>query len=332
MSADDPSTRPAILAALDLGTNNCRLLVAKAGPTNGFRIVESFSRITRLGEGLEASGQLSEAAMARTLAALAECAAILARRPARHRRLIATAACRRAANADRFLARVKDATGLELEIVSAAEEARLAMLGCVPLLDRKRRHALVFDIGGGSTEAIWLERRNGGPPRLIDYLSLPMGVVTLTEAGAAKRDGLLAEARARFGAFESRLGIGARFAKGQAQALGTSGTVTTLGAIHLGLDRYERRRVDGLRLTGLELDEACRRLKAMSPEERAANPCIGPERADLVLAGIGLLEAMRAVWTLPGLRVADRGLREGLLHGLADQARRAHAASEGSGR
>jgi len=315
--------RREILAALDLGTNNCRLLVARP-LGRSFRIIDAFSRIVRLGEGLAQSGRLADAAMDRTLLALEVCADKMARRRVTLARAVATEACRRAANCELFLDRVRAATGIPIEIISTDEEARLVVTGCAPLLDRRTPFAIVFDIGGGSTELVWLRvpRHPRQPPQVLDYVSLPYGVVTLSDryggravTEAIYRD-MLTEVRDALAPFEGRHGIANRVGQDQVQLLGSSGTVTTLAGIHLGLPRYNRALVDGTYLSISEVQSVSRRLIAMDYGERVAHPCIGSERADLVLAGCAILGAIFMLWPLRRVRVADRGLREGILHGL----------------
>ena len=318
-------------AAVDLGTNNCRLLVARPSP-RGFRVVEAFSRICRLGEGLEASGRLSEAAMTRTLEALEACAQRMRRRRVARARAVATAACRAADNCTGFVKRVQERTGLRLEIISSEEEAQLALTGCAPLLSRERSRAIVFDIGGGSTEVTWiaLEAAPGGAAldglEILASASLPLGVVTFAERFGGRRikaetyRAMVAEVRAAFAPFEAAHGLGAAIAAGQVQMLGTSGTVTTLAGVHRGLRRYDRRRIDGCRLGFDDLRATVRRVRAMGYEERIGHPCIGQQRADLVIAGCAILEALCTLWPVGELRVADRGLREGILYHLMNGA------------
>ena len=323
-----PST--ANYAALDLGTNNCRLLVARPAPSGhggGFRVVDAFSRIVRLGEGLEATGELSEAAMARTLDALKVCAAKIAHRRVRAGRSVATEACRRAANCGEFLERVRDEVGIELEIISTAEEARLVVSGCAPLLQPRLPYAVVFDIGGGSTEIVWLRHdrgRNGRPPRpeILGSISLPFGVVTFTERfGGAEVTpviyrAMVDEAEAALAPFEQQHRIRRHIVGRRVQMIGSSGTVTTLAGIHLALPRYIRALVDGSTLTFAQIDKVSRHLAGLDLAGRAASPCVGRERADLVLSGCAILDAICATWPVGQLRVADRGVREGILFDL----------------
>ena len=340
-----------VYAAIDLGTNNCRLLVARPTADGGFRVIDAFSRIVRLGEGLGGSGRLSEAAMARTVEALKICAAKMRRRGVTQLRAVATEACRRAANCDAFLQRVASETGIELEIISNNEEANLAIYGCAPLLDRGISHALVFDIGGGSTELAWMQvpdesHESGGPgaagrcaePVPRGWHSIPIGVVTLTERYGGREvtaqayAAMVAEVAAAVAPFEAEHNLGALVAEGRLQMLGTSGTVTTLCAVDQGLRRYDRARVDGCYLDFETTGSVSRRIAAMSYEERAADPCIGPERADLVIAGCAILEALCDIWPVGRLRVADRGLREGILFTLINGGHSAQARAAGSAR
>ena len=311
--------RPAgpAFAALDLGTNNCRMLVGvPAG--DGFRVVDSFSRIVRLGEGLHHTGRLSAAAMDRALDALHACAVRLARRPVRRLRAVATEACRRAANGTEFLARVRSETGLEIGVISAREEAELALESCAPLLADGGRRALLFDIGGGSTELAWVRLSQDGPV-LIGYDSLPIGVVTLAErwggAGfsAAGFAAMVDDVVARLAPFESIHCIGHEIRDGGVTLLGTSGTVTTLAGVALNLTRYRRPLVDGVALTAADADAALSSLRALGREGLMAHPCVGPDRVDFVLPGCAVFAAIARLWPAPRVLVADRGLREGML-------------------
>ena len=308
-------------AAIDLGTNNCRLLIARPNGRH-FRVIDAFSRIVRLGEGLASRGLLSEEAMSRAVEALKVCAYKISRRGVTHARSVATEACRRAANCTEFLGRVRSETGLDIEIISSAEEALLAFNGCAPLLSARRPRALVFDIGGGSTELGWLRLRSNRPPQIIDTLSIPVGVVNLTETYGSSRiapeiyDSMVADVTGRLRAFAGRNGIDRRVSAGAVQMLGTSGTVTTLAGVHLGLPRYNRSIVDGSYLDFTAISGLSRKLAAMTCDERSAHPCIGPDRADLVVAGCAILEAICSLWPVGSLRVADRGVREGILAGL----------------
>jgi exopolyphosphatase/guanosine-5'-triphosphate,3'-diphosphate pyrophosphatase len=321
-----------LYAALDLGTNNCRLLIARRAP-EGFKVVDAYSRIVRLGEGLAGSGALSDAAMARAIDALRICAEKMKRRGVTRARTIATAACRTAANGEEFIARVRKETGLSLEIVSTEDEARLAVAGCAPLLDSECTSALVFDIGGGSTELIWvrLEKDTADKCRPVigDWVSLPCGVVTLAERhGGVEVPGevyrhMVSEVAERLVPFLDRLQQ-ADTREGAFHLLGTSGTVTTIAGVHLGLERYDRMRVDGIWISPQDVRRVTRSLLEMDYARRAAHPCVGQERADLVLAGCAIFEAISDAWPADRLRVADRGLREGILMSLmdADAARR----------
>jgi len=321
-----------VYAALDLGTNNCRLLIAQPTRPGQFRVVDAFSRIVRLGEGLGASGRLSSDAMDRAVEALRICAAKLKAREIRRARLIATEACRLAANADEFLERARTETGLDITVVTRETEAKLAVSGCASLIDFGCDFALVFDIGGGSSELVWLDlsrRKHTWRHSLSERLeaqgcitawtSLPVGVVTLAERFGGKfvdREmfpAMVEHVTQMLQPFEAEHGLRHRLGRGRTHLLGTSGTVTTIAGVHLGLPRYERNRVDGCWLDIAEVRAVTAGLLDASYEERVAEPCIGKERADLVLAGCAILEAMLQMWPCERLRVADRGLREGIL-------------------
>ena len=311
--------RQATYAALDLGTNNCRLLIAR--PTSdGFRVVDAFSRIVRLGEGLAANRRIGDAAIARAVEALLVCRDKMHARQVVRARLIATEVCRAAENAQAFCARVAEEAGLELEIVDSATEARLAATGCTELFDPEASGVILFDIGGGSSELVRLGRsgpgRRGPPaPEIIGWISLPVGVVTLAE----RYGGDVVSRETYEAMIDEVASFVAKFADAHAcelngfHMLGTSGTVTTIAGVHLRLKRYDRRRVDGCWLSDEQISSVVGELMEMSFDERAANPCIGAERADLVLAGCAILDAIRRAFPCPRLRVADRGLREGML-------------------
>ncbi len=306
-------------AALDLGTNNCRLLIAE--PTgDSFRVVDSFSRIVRLGEGVAGDGRLRPEAMERALGALRICGQKLSHRPIAGARLIATQACRAAENGGDFLHRVREDTGLDLEIVDQRTEAQLAAEGCFPLLDPRTDGAVLFDIGGGSSEIVWIDRRRHRRKGMLRaWVSLPVGVVTLAERyGGTNIDAALFEAmvdavRGEFHRFRAREALREAMRSRAFHFLGTSGTVTTLAGVHLDLPRYNRRLVDGLWMEEVEIERMMVKIRAMDYEERRRNPCIGRERADLVLGGCAVFEAIRREWPCGRLRVADRGLREGIL-------------------
>ncbi|MBO0661411.1 Ppx/GppA phosphatase family protein [Jiella flava] len=315
--------KPQVYAALDLGTNNCRLLIAVPTRPGQFRVIDAFSRIVRLGEGLGRTGSLSRGAMDRATAALTVCAQKIAAREVNRTRLIATEACRAAANGAEFIEEVTARTGLSLEIVSRETEARLAVSGCGSLIDRKARGAVLFDIGGGSSEIALLDLR--GPhtrrlaSRIVAWTSLPVGVVTLAERHGGRNvtpeifERMVTETIALIEDFPNRDKLKDLVGTENFHLLGTSGTVTTLAGVHLNLERYDRRQVDGLWLTADDADALVKTISGWSFEERVANPCIGSDRADLVLAGCAIFEAIRRMWPARALRVADRGLREGLL-------------------
>src|SRR3954452_10134491 len=307
--------------AIDLGTNNCRLLIAR--PTEeGFTVIDAFSRVVRLGEGMATSGKISEAAMDRAVAALGVCADKLRRRRVSLARSVATEACRRAVNGRHFVERVKRETGIALEIISPEEEARLAMLGCHRLLEPGDGPALIFDIGGGSTELVLVDADGIGIPKIKCWWSAAWGVVSLTESeGRNLKDA--AERLAAYGRMKERVRHAfRRFSellppgRDNIRLLGTSGTVTTLASVHLALPSYDRRAVDGLLMPAESMRAINAMLSRMSLEERAQLPCIGSDRADLVVAGCAILEAIMDIWPAETLGVADRGIREGILRSL----------------
>jgi exopolyphosphatase / guanosine-5'-triphosphate,3'-diphosphate pyrophosphatase len=325
-------------AAIDLGTNNCRLLVAKAS-ASGFEVLDAYSRPVRLGEGVVLNGELCGKAIERTLEALGICASKIERHGVTRARHIATEACRRACNGGDFLAQVKAHTGLCFEMIAPSEEARLALASCENLLDPSLPYALLVDIGGGSTEVCWIRivrrEESGGAlvAELIDMTSIPWGVVTLTEAcgrgasrdepvGRACYDAMVERIRDGLRPFCARHGIGGAVARGDVQMIGASGTVTTFSAHHLGLKRYHRATVDGSRIARESILAICNQLASLSVVELTAFPCIGDDRADLALAGGAILEAVCRQWPAPMVRVADRGLREGVLMDLMRQADR----------
>ncbi len=337
-------------AALDLGTNNCRLLVAR--PTRrGFHVIDAFSRIIRLGEGVSNTGALSEAAMSRTFDALKVCATKMARNNVVRARLVATEACRVAENGERFVDRVHRELGLRIEVLTREIEAHLAVCGCAPLIDEQSEHALVFDIGGGSSELVWLDlsrRRSNWRRSLADRLeatsciaawtSLPEGVVTLAERFGGHHvdhdafEKMVNHVQDLLAPFEAHHRFRERTAHGNVHFLGTSGTVTTVAGIQLKLARYDRNRVDGCWLAADDVRGVTYNLLDQTYEERVAQPCIGRDRADLVLAGCAILEALMRTWPAERLRVADRGLREGILTVLMAEDARQRGARRRGGR
>jgi exopolyphosphatase/guanosine-5'-triphosphate,3'-diphosphate pyrophosphatase len=323
----------AVFAAVDLGTNNCRLLIALPSG-RGFRVIDAFSRIVRLGESLAATGQLAGPAMSRAVDALGVCAAKLRKRGVTHFRGVATEACRRASNGGTFLDRVARDTGIALEIIAPREEAELAVTGCIPLLDPCLPHALLFDIGGGSTEITWLHRSERDWD-IVDVISLPRGVVSYAERfggdliRAEDYEAMITETAAMLADFERRHDIAGHVAEGEVQMLGTSGTVTTLSGIQMRLPRYDRNLVDGSWLGLDEIREHSRHLAELGYAARASQPCIGPERADLVVAGCAILEAICRLWPVSRVRVADRGLREGIILGMMSRAGAWHGREAG---
>ena len=309
-----------IYGALDLGTNNCRLLIARPSE-GGFTVLDAFSRIVRLGHGLSVRGVLSQESMDRSVEALAICADKLRRRHVTLARSVATEACRRAVNGREFVSRVKRETGIALEIISPQEEARLAVLGCHKLLEPGDGPALIFDIGGGSTELVLVEQGESAP-RIRAWWSAPWGVVSLTESEGREaiegKDRVLAYGRMR----ERVLRSFAHFVEmlpdklENVRLLGTSGTVTTLASVHLALPAYDRRLIDGLHVPVGDMRRISTMIAEMDFSQRSGLPCIGSERADMVVAGCAILEAILDIWPAETLGIADRGIREGILRSL----------------
>jgi len=328
-----PGKQP-VYGAIDLGTNNCRLLMASPAENesgDGLRIIDAFSRIVRLGEGVNASGRLSEDAMNRTIEALKICAGRMHKNNVRQSRAIATEACRRADNGDEFMLRVKRETGLEIKTITAVEEAELTLAGCAPLLNTGHARVLMFDIGGGSTELMWIEAEPGKCPKPIEILSLPFGVVNLSEeyGNDSLSPGVYEEVIARIdqalAPFEERHAICAEIEAERVHVLGTSGTVTTFGAIYLDLASYDRSRVDGLSIRFESVHAIAAKLAGMDSAARKAHPCIGPGREDLMAMGCAVITAICRRWSAQNLTAADRGIREGLLLSMmAEERNSAH--------
>lgn len=349
-------TPPQLYAALDLGTNNCRLMIASYSHSS-FRIVEAFSRIVRLGEGMGQTGYLGERAIERAIKALKICAEKIEKRGVVQIRAVATQACRVARNGRDFIRRVEKETGLRLTIISPEEEAHLAVVGCASLLDSQSlspaaRAAIVLDVGGGSTELSWVSLppnsrpatsinalRTGHPiPRPAQWKSIPAGVVTLAERFPENNDAerrpwfeaMVADVSAHLSDCAVPAEITEAFADGEAYIVGTSGAITSLAGMHLKLERYDRNRVDGLWMDASEIEAVIERLLSQSRSERELEPCIGQDRADLVLAGAAILVAVQRLWPCQKLRVADRGLREGLLLSMVKKKNRRRRSRRGA--
>lgn len=309
------------IAALDLGTNTCRLLIAEKTP-QGPHVVDSFVRVVRLGDELATKGHISQEGMRRALAALKICAQRLKEYPIAHKRYVTTAICREASNSKEFLELIRLQVGLELEVISTAEEARLAIMGCADLLDASTRYAIAFDIGGGSTEVMWMELFCHKPPEIIHWTSLPVGVVTVAETLKHEVSSFKFLQKVRkavadeMKAFCDKAFIYPQLKKKNIQLIGTSGTVTTLAALHMNLERYDRTQVNGLQLSPEVVKRTISSLYAMTPEKQLLHPCIGPQRAGLVMGGIAIFEGIYDVFPIDPVRVADRGVREGILMDL----------------
>lgn len=306
------------VAALDLGTNTCRLLIAAITPS-GPQVVDSFVRVIRLGDELATKGHISKEATQRAVRTLSICAEKIKNYNVSRSRLVATAACRTASNREAFLNEIRIKTGLELEVVSPAEEARLAIIACADLLDSSTRYAIAFDIGGGSTEVMWMELFPHKLPEIIQWTSLSLGVVTVAETLRHEPSPLVFLKKIRkavakeMKSFCDKAFIHPQLRKNNIQLIGTSGTVTTLAALYMNLDRYDRTRVSGLQLTPEMVKQTIANLYAMTPERRLLHPCIGPMRAELVMGGVAIFEGIYDIFPINPVRVADRGVREGIL-------------------
>lgn len=316
-----PFDSRAVLGALDLGTNNCRLLVATPNP-GGFRVIDAFSKIVRLGENLATGRMLTEAAIERSIDALKICAEKLKKRGATRTRSVATEACRLAENSSGFVERVREETGLALDVISSEEEARLAVMGCKALFDSAADYILVFDVGGGSTEVTFVEKLEVNSYQIVEMLSLPYGVVRLAEEADGHSDAIAFHeevretVKARLAEFQRSPRLKGKIDGAKIQLIGSSGTVTTMAAVSLGLQSYIRSEVDGSTINSGEMLDLARRTATMSKEERAAIPCVGEDRADLLVPGCAILEAILETWQKETLTVADRGVREGILRSL----------------
>ena len=318
-------------AAIDLGTNSCRLVIASPTPSS-FKIVETFSKVTRLGEGIINDDELSRPAIKRTISALKVCAGVLEEyAPIYRSRFVATAACRRAKNCADFISAVKRETGLNIEIISPREEARLAVVGCIPLLNRNIKRALIFDIGGGSTEISLAHVTNSGKTFIEGYVSLPYGVVTVSEAFPGNEmtslayDTIVERTQDILKDFDERFHVMEAIKNQEIQVIGTSGTVTVLGAVHLNLSRYNRSAVDGLSISNSDLEKTIFKIKRMGQEGRSKHPCIGSQKSDLTMAGCAIIESLLKFWPISEVTVADRGIREGILLDLIHSGSQPHS-------
>jgi len=306
-------------AAIDLGTNSCRLVVATP-TTTSFRVVETFSKVVRLGEGIIQDNELSMRAMRRTIQALKVCRGVIDEyRPIEASRFVATAACRRAKNVAQFVEMAKKEAGIELEVISSKEEARLSVVGCLPLLNRTIKRVLVFDIGGGSTQISLARVTDYGKTFIEGFVSLPYGVVTVSEAFAGHEmskleyDTVLERTQSILQEFEDKHQIMEAIANQEIQVIGTSGTVTVLGAVHLKLPRYNRSAVDGIAISQPDVSYTINKIKTMGADGRCKHPCIGQSKSDLTIAGCAIIEALTTFWPISEITIADRGIREGML-------------------
>ena len=321
-----------VYGVVDLGTNNCRLLVA-IPHQNGFRVIDSFSRIVRLGEGLKEEKRISDQATERTVSALKICMDKMKRRGVTRMWNVGTQACREAENGDHFVKTIEEQVKIKLDIIDPKEEARLAVMGCKALLDKNYNRGIVFDIGGGSTEIIWIEYNEKRIPEIIDWISIPLGVVNLSEEYGTEKvlpaehyQEMKERVKEHIVPFEKKHGIRSSIDENMVQLMGTSGTVTTLTSMHLNQAVYDRNEVDGSWMKSKDLVDLCKDLAKLDYKERLALNNIGNDRAELVVAGCAIFDALIDVWPIEDCRVADRGIREGMLHHLMDEQRRINKA------
>lgn len=320
--------------AIDLGTNNCRLLIARS-LEDGFKVVDSYSSVVRLGAGLAGTGRLAEANMDAAIEAIDICAKKMKAKNVKRWRCIATQACREAENGEAFLARVKAETGLRFETISPRVEARLSVMGCLNIIDRNKHVALVIDIGGGSTELSWVDIRRLNEansrhkihrPPISAWVSLPIGVVNLSEMYRENPDDLSAwyermkdHVREEIAKQNCQTRFGKVFKAGRGHLIGTSGTITSLASVHLKLPYYQRDKIDGIWVNQADILKTAQDLSRKTAKERAQEPCIGEDRATMIIAGCAITEVICEYWPAQRIRVADRGLREGMLMGLMNK-------------
>jgi exopolyphosphatase/guanosine-5'-triphosphate,3'-diphosphate pyrophosphatase len=296
------------LAALDVGTNTVLMLVVERTADGQILTLADMSRITRLGRGVDASGALDPEAMTRTVDAIAEFAEQAHSLGAEKILTAATSAARDAKNGPEFLAMVKARAGLDLDIISGEAEARLSYVATMKGLNLDPADKiLIVDIGGGSTELIRAE-----PGRKLDVVSLQIGSVRLTERLVHHDPPVAREAaELRLAADEALRNLGWDY---RPDALvGIAGTVTTICAVALAMDKYDAVVVHGYRLSQAQVLETIRRLGAVPLEERKRIPGVEPGRADVIFAGAALLERIMGHFHAAEAIVSDRGVRWGLI-------------------
>lgn len=326
-----------LYGSVDLGTNTCRLLVSRCIPKGkgfSFSHVDSLSRVIRFGEGLEATKRLSSQSMERAYLALEECSRRLEFHQVKRFRCAATAACRYATNTEEFVEKAEKKSGLRIEVISPEEESRLAVAGCSELFDAKKPYAIVLDIGGGSTELVWTEVQSEQRFRVIDNLSFPYGFATLRDQlkDPETRDRISQFFSGEINEFAVKHDLNKLIAEDKVQMIGASGTITTLAAIVLGLDSYDKARVHEAELYSTDITNVLRYLKATRYADRVQHPCIGQQRADSIMGGVTLFEAIYDIIPVSPIIAADRGVREGILFTLAQEDiqanQKAHAQGE----
>ena len=296
------------VAAIDLGTNTARLLIASKNP---YRQLLLNRTITRLGGGFTRERGLSEEAQLRSIAALKEFAGQISCHQATRVRAVATSAVRDAINGRAFCERVQAETGICLEVIDGAEEAALTLKGVAAILDDKSGELAVFDVGGGSTEYTLAVDEQP-----LFSRSLPIGVVRLTEGkvGVAQMEDKIRRELALLQRQLAGEGLDQRFAK--ATLIGTAGTATTLAAIQIGMKDYDYRRVNNHTMPLAEVQRIFDLLEPLTPKQRLEVPGLEPGREDLIIAGTLVVLVTMRVFGFRSFKVSDSGLLEGLILGV----------------
>lgn len=302
-----------VFASIDLGTNTVRLLVV-TGNSKGFTTLHSNQLITRLGEGLSHSGILKDIAMERTIKAVLDFKREASKYSPFAIWVAATSAVREAKNRNEFIEKIREVTGLELEVIPWEEEARRTLLGVFSGLDGNIKKAIVFDIGGGSTEYILTVDK-----RLVKSVGTALGVVHLSEKYIRKDpvdDGELI-------ILESVITNKIRNVKSQlhdvlctmhdVRLIGTAGTVTTIAALDLNLHPYDPAKVNGYVLNIENVKEILKKLKNMTLEERRNIPALESGREDLIIPGAVIVIKTMEIFGFNEMIVSDYGLREGII-------------------
>lgn len=300
-------------AAIDLGSNTFRFLIASTSIDKPWQVDCYKGTIVRLGEGLQASGVLCAAAMQRGEKAIAEFRALLDQHhiPLSHVRAVSTAAMRSAANSDEFIQRVLNRTGIQIEVISGDEEAATSLLGSCAVLDSAHAEdMLLFDIGGGSTE--FVRAKQGKRDHAI---SCPLGVVRLVEAHLHSDPPSAEDYQCMISAADQHLEAVQQAWQGReapASLVGTAGTVTTMAATLLNLYPYQSEPINNFIIHTSAFSDLRHRLLALTHAERQQITTIEPQRADLMIAGCAIIDAIFERWGHQQIITVDAGLLEGV--------------------